>query len=39
MIYDADLNKGFFNSLHYLNKYYGIIQNAIKRFYDNYEVL
>ena len=27
MIYNADLNKGFFNSLHYLDKYYGITQN------------
>ncbi len=29
MVYIADLNKGFFNSLHYLNKYYGITQNPI----------
>ena len=29
MIYDADLNEGFFNSLRYLNKYYGITQNPI----------
>ena len=29
MIYDADLNEGFFFSLHYLNKYYGITQNPI----------
>src|SRR6266540_6509509 len=29
MIYDADLNGGFFNSLRYLNKYYGITQNPI----------
>src|SRR3989337_377576 len=29
MIYDADLNEGFFNSLQYLNKYYGITQNPI----------
>jgi len=29
MIYNADLNEGFFNSLHYLNKYYGITQNPI----------
>src|ERR1044072_6959793 len=27
MVYDADLNEGFFNSLEYLNKYYGITQN------------
>ena len=27
MIYNADLNEGFFNSLHYLTKYYGITQN------------
>src|ERR1043166_560561 len=27
MIYDADLNEGFFNSLRYLNKYYGISQH------------
>src|SRR5688572_15461506 len=29
MIYNADLNEGFFNSLHYLNKYHGITQNPI----------
>src|ERR1044071_5391294 len=29
MIYDADLNEGFFNSLRYLNKYYGITQDPI----------
>ena len=29
MIYDADLNGGFFNSLRYLNKYYGITQDPI----------
>src|ERR1044072_505711 len=29
MIYDADLNEGFFNSLRYLNKYYGITRNPI----------
>src|SRR6266540_3020408 len=29
MIYDADLNEGFFNSLHYLNKYYGVTINPI----------
>src|SRR6266542_7151340 len=29
MVYIADLNKGFFNSLHYLNKYYGITQNPV----------
>ena len=29
MIYDADLNEGFFDSLRYLNKYYGITQNPI----------
>src|SRR6266498_1345443 len=29
MIYDADLNGGFFNSLRYLNKYYGITQNPL----------
>src|ERR1044071_9327538 len=29
MIYNADLNEGFFNSLRYLNKYYGITQNPI----------
>src|ERR1044071_6099146 len=31
MIYDADLNEGFFDSLHYLNKYYGITQNPITK--------
>src|SRR6266540_2224219 len=29
MIYNADLNEGFFNSFFYLNKYYGITQNPI----------
>src|SRR3990170_7155470 len=29
MIYNANLNQGFFNSLQYLNKYYGITQNPI----------
>src|SRR6266542_168183 len=29
MVYDADLNEGFFNSLRYLNKYYGITRNPI----------
>src|SRR5688500_9340470 len=29
MVYNADLNEGFFNSLQYLNKYYGITQNPI----------
>src|SRR6266540_109458 len=29
MVYIADLNEGFFNSLHYLNKYYGITKNPI----------
>src|SRR6266508_1817767 len=29
MVYNADLNKGFFNSLLYLNKYYGITQDPI----------
>src|ERR1043166_8291651 len=29
MIYEADLNEGFFNSLRYLNKYYGITRNPI----------
>ena len=29
MIYDADLNEGFFNSLRYLNKYYGITQDPV----------
>ncbi len=29
MVYNADLNKGFFNSLQYLNKYYGITQDPI----------
>src|SRR6266540_4183933 len=27
MIYNADLNEGFFNSLQYLNKYYGITRD------------
>src|SRR6266508_2948045 len=27
MIYNADLNEGFFNSLQYLNKYFGITQD------------
>src|SRR3989337_450297 len=31
MIYDADLNEGFFNSLCCLNKYYGITQNPITK--------
>src|ERR1043166_5035257 len=31
MIYYADLNEGFFNSLQYLNKYYGITQNPITK--------
>src|SRR6266498_4489173 len=31
MVYDADLNEGFFNSLKYLNKYYGITQNSITK--------
>src|SRR6266498_3861586 len=29
MVYNADLNEGFFNSLRYLNKYYGITQDPI----------
>src|SRR6266542_2165282 len=29
MIYNADLNEGFFNSFFYLNKYYGITKNSI----------
>src|ERR1044072_2325125 len=29
MVYDADLNEGFFVSLECLNKYYGITQNPI----------
>src|SRR6266498_639656 len=29
MVYNADLNEGFFNSLRYLNKYYGITQNPV----------
>src|SRR6266540_1420560 len=29
MVYIADLNEGYFKSLHYLNKYYGITQNPI----------
>src|SRR3990170_3698333 len=31
MVYDADLNEGFFDSLRYLNKYYGITQNPITK--------
>src|SRR6266540_267282 len=31
MVYDADLNEGFFNSLKHLNKYYGITQNSITK--------
>ena len=31
MVYDADLNEGFVNSLRYLNKYYGITQNPITK--------
>src|SRR3990170_7861164 len=31
MVYDADLNGGFLNSLQYLNKYYGITQNPITK--------
>src|SRR5687768_13921248 len=31
MVYDADLNEGFFNSLQFLNKYYGITQNPITK--------
>src|SRR5687768_14553040 len=31
MVYDADLNGGFFDSLQYLNKYYGITQNPITK--------
>src|SRR6266498_2019639 len=31
MIYNADLNEGFFNSLQYLNKYYGITQDPITK--------
>src|SRR3990170_890227 len=31
MVYEADLNEGFFNSLQYLNKYYGITQNPITK--------
>src|ERR1044072_7116227 len=31
MIYNADLNGGFFNSLRHLNKYYGITQNPITK--------
>ncbi len=27
MVYNADLNEGFFNSLQYLNKYYGITRD------------
>ncbi len=29
MIYNADLNKGFFNSFFYLKKYYRITKNPI----------
>ena len=29
MVYFADLNDGFYNSLHFLNKYYGITRNPI----------
>ena len=29
MVYDADLNEGFFFSLECLNKYYGITQTPI----------
>src|SRR6266511_4518947 len=29
MVYNADLNEGFFNSLRYLNKYYGITQDPV----------
>ncbi len=29
MIYNADLNEGFFNSFFYLNKYYGITKNPV----------
>ncbi len=28
MVYNANLNEGFFNFLHYLNKYYKIKQNS-----------
>src|SRR6266511_2126763 len=31
MIYMADLNEGFFDSLKYLNKYYGITQDPITK--------
>src|ERR1044072_639863 len=31
MIYNADLNGGFFNSLRHLNKYYGITRNPITK--------
>ncbi len=31
MVYNADLNKGFFNYLQYLNKYYRIIQDPITK--------
>jgi len=31
MVYIADLNEGFFNSLQYLNKYYGITQDSITK--------
>src|SRR6266498_217457 len=33
MIYNADLNEGFFNSFFYLNKYYGIIKNSITNYF------
>src|SRR5687768_15734154 len=29
MVYNADLNEGFFNSFFFLNQYYGITQNPI----------
>src|SRR6266540_5657888 len=29
MVYFADLNDGFYNSLRFLNKYYGITRNSI----------
>src|SRR5687768_15071379 len=31
MIYNANLNGGFLDSLHYLNKYYGITRNPITK--------
>src|ERR1043165_7541005 len=31
MVYNADLNEGFFNSLYYLNKYYGITQDPVTK--------